>query len=83
MIWWFIGAAKEAVGIHEINTTIERAEAGDVNEQTRLAMFYQQNTFNIGRNDNEAIRWYSIASSNGSKSAKEILCNDYNICERN
>ena len=63
----------------EFEDTLTAANGGNVKAQVRLAQFYQRGSFSAAQSDNTAIYWFKIAAENGSKTAKNMLLNDYKI----
>ena len=73
-----LSGAKELIRDKEFADTYHKAQAGDVEEQVRLAQFYEQGEF-TERNEKEALWWFARAAANGSKFAEDVLCKDYKI----
>jgi len=61
------------------NEAYTGAIAGDVKSQLCLAQLYHIGKF-TDVNLVEAVRWYRQAAKNGSQTAKDILCWDFNKC---
>jgi len=62
------------------NEIFNKAISNNADEQFRLARMYQIGKF-CDQSNKEAKRWYLEAANHGNDIAREILCNDFNICE--
>ena len=60
----------------------DRALEGESTSQLMLGMLYHKGELSVVPNRELAIKWYETAARNGSKSARLILCEDFDRCDQ-
>ena len=74
MVGFFILWAPEIVAEIEFSKTLKKALGGDVDNQLRVALLYDQGKF-IKQDKNMARLFYETAAGNGNETAMEMLEN--------